>query len=203
MAIHVGITGGIGSGKTTVCKIFEVLDIPVYYADDRAKWIIHHQAEVVAAIKSQFGEEAYTPEGNYNRTYIANIVFNDQEQLNQLNAIVHPAVFQDGLNWQLEHSDAPYTLKEAALLFETGSYKLLDKIITVTAPESIRIERVMKRDQLDQEAVKARIDKQLPDSEKVAKSDFVIQNFAGLSLIDQVLKIHHSLLDLSKLKLSE
>ncbi|MEM6724948.1 MAG: dephospho-CoA kinase [Bacteroidota bacterium] len=198
MALNIGITGGIGSGKTTVCKIFELLGIPVYYADDRAKWIITHQKEVVKQIKAACGVEAYTPEGDYNRPYIANIVFQDRNRLETLNQIVHPAVFLDGLEWQKSHANQPYTLKEAALLFESGSYQMHDKIICVTAPEEIRIQRVMKRDSLDRAAVQARIDKQLPEAEKVDRSDYVIHNFADKSLIRQVLDIHQALLALAK-----
>ncbi|MEO1436155.1 MAG: dephospho-CoA kinase [Bacteroidota bacterium] len=198
MALNIGITGGIGSGKTTVCRIFETLGIPVYYADDRAKWIITHQSEVVQKIKAEFGEEAYTPEGAYNRAYIANIVFRDRKRLDVLNQIVHPAVFIDGLQWQQGHAEQAYTLKEAALLFESGSYQMHDKIICVTAPEEVRIQRVMKRDQLDREAVQARVDKQLPEAHKAERSDYVIENFAGKSLIHQVLDIHRDLLILSE-----
>lgn len=194
--LKVGITGGIGSGKTTVCKLFETLGIPIYYADDRAKAIMITNEKLIAGLKAEFGNETYLDDGSLNRSYIAGIVFSDKSKLEKLNALVHPAVRIDGDNWFEAQSDKPYALKEAALHFETGGYKLLDKMITVFAPEKVRIERVMKRDNVTAEAVKARIDKQLPDSEKMKKADFVIYNDGSKSLIDQVLAIHQTLIAL-------
>lgn len=194
--LKVGITGGIGSGKTTVCKLFETLGIPIYYADDRAKAIMIANKKLIAGLKAEFGNETYLEDGSLNRSYIAGIVFSDKSKLEKLNALVHPAVRIDGDNWFEAQSDKPYALKEAALHFETGGYKLLDKMITVFAPEKVRIERVMKRDNVTAEAVKARIDKQLPDSEKMKKADFIIYNDGSKSLIDQVLAIHQTLIAL-------
>ncbi len=194
--LKVGITGGIGSGKTTVCKIFETLGIPVYYADDRAKWLMTHDSELVEAISNAFGREAYSPEGQLNRAYLAKVVFGDDEKLGQLNALVHPAVFRDGLQWHHSQTDAPYTLREAALLFESGSYRAIDKMIVVAAPLPVRIKRVMERDQVTEAAVMARIEKQWPEEEKVKRADFVIFNSGERLLVPQVLEIHRSLISL-------
>ncbi len=191
---HIGITGGIGSGKTTVCKIFETLGIPVYYADDRAKWLMTHDTDLIAGIQQIFGEAAYFENGELNRPYIGQIAFNNAEKLAQLNALVHPAVLRDGNEWQQAQQHVPYTLKEAALLYESGSYLDLDQMIVVTAPKEVRIQRVMQRDQLSREAVEARIDKQMPEEEKVKKADFVIYNDGEKALIPQILSIHHQLI---------
>jgi dephospho-CoA kinase len=192
----IGITGGIGSGKTSVCKIFETLGIPVYYADDRAKWLMTNNEDLKQEIIQIFGQEAYLDDGQLNRAHIGSIAFQNADKLKQLNAAVHPAVAKDGADWHYAQQDVPYTLKEAALLYEAGSYKQMDKIIVVTAPEATRIERVIKRDQTTAEAVKARIDKQMPQEEKVQRADFVIHNDGEQSLIHQVLSIHQQLLKL-------
>ncbi len=189
--LKIGITGGIGSGKSTVCKIFEVLGVPVYYADNRAKWLMHHQMELIIAIKAAFGDDVYHPDNTLNRAYLADLVFNDKEKLKTLNSLVHPVVFQDGVEWNKSHADAPYTLKEAAILFESGSYLTVDQIITVFAPKEVRIQRVLQRDEATREAVEARMDKQMPEEEKIERSDFVIHNDGKQSLIKQVLEIHN------------
>lgn len=192
--LKVGITGGIGSGKTTLCKIFELLGIPVYYADDRAKWLMNNDAVLIEKLKESFGAEVFDEQQQLNRPYLAKIVFNDRAKLDILNSIVHPAVQQDGKTWHNNQKDVPFTLKEAALFFENGSYKKMDKMITVTAPEALRIQRVIARDQTSEAAVKARINKQLPDAEKVKKSAFVIYNDGSQSLILQAIKIYKALL---------
>jgi dephospho-CoA kinase len=196
--LKVGITGGIGSGKTTVCKIFETLGIPVYYADDRAKWLMENDEQLVKGIKDLFGEEAYTPEGKLNRPYIAQIVFSEKDKLSSLNQLVHPAVGLDGIRWNEAQTGVPYTLKEAALIYESGSYQLLDKVITVFAPKDLRIERVMARDQVDREAVESRIAKQMSEEEKMERADYVIYNDGNQSLIKQVYTIHKDLTSLKK-----
>lgn len=189
----IGITGGIGSGKTTVCQIFELLGIPVYYADDRAKALIVENETVKAKIIETFGEASYLADGTYNRAYIADIVFADKKELEKLNHIVHPAMYQDGLDWHNAQVGVPYTLKEAAILFESKGHLQMDKSILVVAPENIRIERVMQRDTTSFEAVKARIDKQLPDAEKIKLADYIILNDGSAPLVPQILKIHDKL----------
>jgi dephospho-CoA kinase len=195
--IHAGITGGIGSGKTTVCRIFAALGIPIYYADERAKWLMVKQPELVAGIKALFGPAAYLPDGSLNRAHLSQQAFGDPALLGKLNALVHPAVGQDGLEWQNAQT-APYTLKEAALLYESGSYRFLDKIIVVTAPLELRIERVMARDKVTREAVESRIKQQMPEEEKVARADFVVYNDGTQSLIQQAYGIHRKLIDLAQ-----
>lgn len=191
--LKVGITGGIGSGKSSVCKIFEVLGVPIYYADDRAKALMTTNADLIAGIKERFGEAAYL-NGQLDRDYLAQQVFHNKEALAALNALVHPAVALDAARWHKEHLNAPYTLKEAALLFEAGSYKQLDKIIVVTAPKEIRIQRVMQRDNVTADQVEGRMNNQWPEEKKVALADYIIDNSGEQELIDQVMQLHQQLL---------
>ncbi|TZF85006.1 dephospho-CoA kinase [Pedobacter sp. BS3] len=194
--LKIGITGGIGSGKSTVSKLFELLGIPVFYADTAAKTVMQTDSILVDAIKTTFGEAAYT-NGQLNRKYLANIVFNDEQQLLKLNALVHPAVFRAFDTWVLQQKQAPYVLKEAALLFESGSYKMSDKTILVKAPLSLRISRVMQRDGITQQEVEQRMNKQLSDAGKEKLADYVIQNNETELLIPQVLKLHQTFLTLA------
>ena len=197
--LRVGITGGIGSGKTTACRIFVALGVPVYDADFWAKWLIVNAPGIKSAIVSLFGPEAYCPDGSYNRTYVAAIVFKDAAKLALLNAAVHPAVEQHSRDWHQRQADAgrPYTLKEAALLVENGSYRHLDKLIVVTAPEQLRIQRVMQRDGLSEAAVRARMRQQLPQEQKDAAADYLIHNDGRSSLVQQVWHIHQKLVALA------
>lgn len=194
--LKVGITGGIGSGKSTVCRLFEKFGVPVYYADDRAKWLMNYDKGIRKQLIDNFGAAVYNDEGKLDRKYLANLVFQDKNQLERLNAIVHPAVFEDGRQWQAEQEalGVAYTIKEAALLYETGSYASLDKIIVVTAPEKIRIQRVMERDGATEEEVRARMSKQMPQEEKEKRANFIIQNIAWESLGTQISQIHEDLL---------
>ena len=191
--LKVGLTGGIGSGKSVVARIFETLGIPVYYADDRAKQLMVEDSVLVAGIKAIFGEEAYLEDGSLNRVHISQRAFSDPGLLKKLEGLVHPAVFEDGNRWRQAQQKVAYTLKEAALLFESGSYKTFDKLITVTAPLELRIERVMRRDGVTREAVEARIRQQMPEEEKVRLADFVIVNDGAHGLIGQVWAIHQQL----------
>ncbi len=193
----VGITGGIGSGKSTVCKIFQALEIPIYDADTQAKILINTDAKVRQAITKLLGEEAYK-NGDYNRKFVAKEVFSDPKKLAKINAIVHPAVANDFSDWSKKQT-SKYVLKEAALLFESGSYADLDSIITVTSPHDLRVKRVLNRDaHRSLEDVEAIINKQLPEEQKVALSDYVLVNDEQNLVIPQVLEIHQ-LLD-SKIK---
>jgi len=191
--LRVGITGGIGSGKTTVCKIFEQLGIPVYYADERAKLLMTTNKTVIAKLKKLFGAEAYLPDGALDRKRIAEIVFKDAEKLAKLNDIVHPAVQKDGENWHKRQRNVPYTLKETALLFEIGSQKFFEKTITVSAQREMRLHRTMQRDAQTEAQVEARMAKQMADEEKVQLADFVIVNDGTKLLLPQVLAIHQVL----------
>lgn len=193
MGFKVGITGGIGSGKSLVCKVFGTLGVPIYNADAAAKSIMVEDAAVVAALKSSFGEMVYLPDGALNRKHLSEIVFNDKQQLDKLNAIVHPAVIQAAEDWANRQTTA-YSLKEAALLFESGSYVSLDYTILVVAPEEVRIQRVVARDGSAVDEVKARIDKQWDDDRKAELADFILINDGIQPLIPQILDIHHKLL---------
>lgn len=198
--LRVGITGGIGSGKSTVCRLFEKFGVPVYYADDRAKWLMNHKDDLKERLKENFGATTYNEEGLLDRAYLAGIVFKDNAKLEILNSIVHPAVFEDGQEWQKEQEalGAVYSLKEAALLFETGSYKQLDKIIVVTAPEETRIKRVMERDSVTEEEVRARINKQMPQEEKEKRANYIITNIAWETINIQISEVHEKLMYYAK-----
>ena len=193
--LKIGLTGGIGSGKTTVSKIFSMLGIPVFYADEAAKSVMNTDKLLIENIKQSFGSDAYDAESQLNRKFLAEIVFNDAQKLFALNKLVHPAVFRSYEFW-LVRQTSPYILKEAAILFESGSYQFCDKIILVTAPEDIRIERVCLRDGISKDEVKARIDKQLSDDVTLKLADFRIINDEKQLLIPQVLKLHHQFLSL-------
>ena len=187
----VGLTGGIGSGKSTIAKAFAALDIAVFNSDEQAKALIATDAQVKERIIAAFGEEAYQ-NGEYNRAYIAQIVFNNSEKLAILNGIVHPALAEYFKQWAKEQT-SPYVLKEAAILFESGSYKDCDYIITVTAPEEVRIARVMARDHCTEAQVRARMAQQWSDALRIALSDAVIENIDLESAKEQVKRINDEL----------
>jgi dephospho-CoA kinase len=190
--LQIGITGSIGSGKSLVCRIFHQLGAPVYDADSHAKNLMTTDGILVSAIKKEFGDLAYNRDGSLNRVYMANHVFHDQQKLDILNSLVHPRVFDDYLQWTAPHHQYPYLIKEAALLFEAGSEKTLDKIIVVHAPESIRIKRVLARDaHRTVEQVMAIVGKQMADDEKLKRADYVIVNDETELIIPQVLKLHN------------
>lgn len=190
--ITVGITGGIGSGKSTVCAVFELLGIPVYYADAEARKILD-DPEVRNVISKLFGNEVLN-NNSVDRKKLAAIVFNDSQKLDKLNSIVHPAVKQHFADWCEAHKEHAYVLKEAAILFESETYKNVQKIITVTAPPEIKISRVMKRDGVSKEEVEKRMASQLSDGEKIKRSDFVLLNNEEQLLIPAILEIHGQLL---------
>ena len=188
--LKVGITGGIGSGKTTVCRVFEVLGIPVFYADDAAKSIMHTDARLREDIIRGFGKDSYTINGDLDRKYIAAIVFSNKEQLVKLNALIHPVVFRAFESWVGEQKDVPYVLKEAALLFESDAYKMCDQSILVKSPEALKFERIMVRDQITLEEVRLRMDRQFSDEKKEKMADHLITNNEQLLLIPQILALH-------------
>lgn len=190
---RIGITGGIGSGKSTVCRIFKILGIPVYSADDQAKWLMANNQNLKSQISEAFGKDSYLPDGSLNRAYLAEMVFSDPEKVKKINYLVHPAVALDFESWAKKQT-APYILKEAALLFESGSAKDLDKVINVSSPLKIRLSRVLMRDpHRDEAQVNMIIDQQLPDEKKNEMADFVIKNTDTKLLIPQVLQIHSKL----------
>ena len=195
--LRIGVTGGIGSGKTTVAKVFETLGIPVYYADDAAKRLMNEEPELKTKIIRQFGEESYTADGDLNRPYLSAVVFKSAEKITQLNAIVHPATLKDADRW-MQQQTTPYSLKEAALIFESGSQHQLDYVIGVYAPLAMRIHRAMQRDHISREQVMARMDKQIDETIKIKLCDFVIVNDEQELVIKQVLLLHEKLLSLLK-----
>lgn len=194
--IKIGLTGGIGSGKTTVAKIFELLGIPVYYADDAAKRIMNEDEELKTAIQKQFGKDAYDNEG-LDRTFLSAKVFTDPVQLEILNSLVHPATIRDAAKWMSQQKTS-YTIKEAALIFESGSTEHLDYVIGVYAPTQLRIKRAMERNHLGYEEVTQRINKQVDENIKMKLCDFVIYNDEQHLLIPQVIELHKKLLSFSQ-----
>ncbi|MGF1533384.1 MAG: dephospho-CoA kinase [Bernardetiaceae bacterium] len=195
--LRIGLTGGIGAGKSTVARIFAVLGIPIYLADDRAKWLTANDLFIKQQVVHHFGTAAYLPDGSPNRAYLSEQVFTDPARAKQLESWVHPAVRRDFEQWAAAHEQAPYLLKEAALLFEANTARELDRIIVVAAPEELRIARVLARDpHRDQAQVRAILDKQIPQAQKIAQADFVIHNDGQQHLILQVLKIHQQIQNL-------
>ncbi|MDB5138909.1 MAG: dephospho-CoA kinase [Mucilaginibacter sp.] len=194
--LKIGLTGNMGSGKTTVSKVFEILGIPVFYADDEAKQAMTNDQILVKEIKAAFGEESYFNDGALNRKYIASIVFNNKEKLEKLNSLVHPATFRAFDAWLKNIKDVPYVLKEAALLFESDSYKMCDYTIMVQAPLATRIKRVMERDCLSREEIESRNANQFPEEKKTQLADYVIKNDDQQLVIPQVLKLHNLFLSL-------
>lgn len=194
--LEIGVTGGIGSGKSLVCKVFSILGVPVYNADSRARWLTNYDPEVRAAITREFGVRSYTEKG-LDRDYIAGEVFNNPERLKVLNSIVHPAVGKDYDQWVNSQAAAPYVIKEAALIFEAGSYKRLSRVINVSAPVDLRIKRVLKRDTFRTEKeLRAIIAKQMSDEERQQRADYTIFNDEAHMLLPQVLEVHEKLLHL-------
>ena len=191
--LKIGLTGGIGSGKTTVAKVFEVLGIPVYYADVAAKRLMNEDENLKQQIISHFGNASYA-DGKLNRQYLSSLVFNNKENLELLNSLVHPATIADAAVW-FSKQKSPYVLKEAALLFESGTAAGLDFVIGVTAPETIRMKRVMERDGVTAAEVKKRIQHQMEESIKMRLCDFVIHNNEQEMVTPQVLKLHEQLLN--------
>lgn len=194
MPLKVGITGGIGSGKTTVINIFKTLGIPVFDADTAAKIAMHENADVKHRVIELFSDDAYT-NNELNRKYIAGIVFNDELKLEKLNAIVHPVTIAMAEEWMQQQTSA-YVLKEAAILFESGAAAGLDYIIGVFAPQHLRIQRTMNRDNVSREEVLKRISKQIDEHMKMKLCDFVITNDELQMVIPQVLQVHEKLLSL-------
>jgi dephospho-CoA kinase len=188
--LKIGLTGGIGSGKTTVAKIFQVLGIPVYYADAASKRLMQSNKHLVEKIKKHFGEDVYTGD-QLNRSTLASIVFNDPQKLKLLNELVHPPTIADAEEW-MKQQNTLYVIKEAALLFETGSVHGLDYVIGVQAPEILRIKRAMKRDGISREEVKQRIKRQIDENIKIRLCDFKIYNDEQTLVIPQVVLLHET-----------
>lgn len=193
--LKIGLTGGIGSGKSTVAAVFEVLGIPVYDSDKASKRLMTENEELKSFIVNHFGDEAYS-DGILNRKFLASQVFNDNEKLALLNSLVHPFTIKDAGEW-IEIQTAPYIIKEAALIFESGSNKYLDYVIGVEAPEALRIQRAMDRDNISAQQVEDRISKQMDETEKMRLCDFVIVNDEQQMVIPQVLALHENFLKMA------
>src|SRR5215211_202731 len=196
--LKIGLTGGIGSGKSTVARIFEMLDVPVYYADEASKRLYHTDEKLMADLKKHFGEDVYTND-QLNRSKLAEIVFNNPEKLSLLNSLVHPPTIKDAGDWMLQQK-APYVIKEAALLFESGSVAGLDYVLGVKAPMAIRTKRVMDRDGVTREQVLSRMDRQLDEEIKMRLCDFIINNNEQELILPQVLELHSKFLEMANEK---
>jgi dephospho-CoA kinase len=194
--LKVGLTGGIGSGKSTVAAIFSSLGVPVFFADAVSRSLSETSPEIIASLKNLFGAEVY--DGNLlNRKLVASIVFSDPIKLRKLNSVIHPAVHREFEIWTLKHNDQPYVVEEAALLFESGASAGFDYLVLVTAPLLSRIERVMKRDNATREDVIKRMNSQMPEDEKVPKAHFLLFNEDESMLLPQVLAFHEKMISLS------
>ena len=194
--LRIGLTGGIGSGKSTVARIFSVLGIPVYDSDTASKRLMAEDEMLKDKIIQSFGKESYT-NGRLNRKYLSEQVFSDPKKTDLLNSIVHPATIKDAEEW-MKKQNSPYLIKEAALIFESGSNRFLDKVIGVSSPLSLRMERTMKRSNISAEQVKTRINLQMDEEEKMALCDYIIVNDEQQMLIPQVLLLHKKFLSLTK-----
>ncbi|MEO7960283.1 MAG: dephospho-CoA kinase [Ginsengibacter sp.] len=194
-SLKIGLTGSIGSGKSTVAAVMEVLGVPVYYADAAAKLLMEKDPQLRSLLIAQFGENTFVS-GLLNRDYLAREVFDNEEKLSLLNSLVHPVTISDAQDWMARQT-APYAIKEAALIFESGSNKYLDYIIGVQAPRDLRIKRVMERDSVSQRQVEKRMENQMDDNEKMRLCDYVIINDEQQMILPQVIAIHEELIRLS------
>jgi dephospho-CoA kinase len=194
--VKIGVTGGIGSGKTSVCRVFNVLGIPVFSADSEAKRIMDSDPLVMDQVRSIAGKDVYS-RGFLDRSELASIIFNDEKRLGEINKLVHPVIFTNFRKWA-EGSQAPYVIMEAAILFESNASESVDKIITVIAPLEERIERVTRRNLLDREQVLERVRNQIDDQYKIKHSDWVINNSENEMIIPAILKIHEEIIEMIK-----
>ena len=195
--MEIGVTGGIGSGKTSVCKVFNVLGIPVFSADYEAKKIMDSDHEIMDKVRSIAGKDVYAS-GSLDRMELAKIIFKNERLLREINRVVHPVVFSNYKLWA-RYSSAPYVIMEAAILFESKAVHFVDKVITVVAPVEERIERVVRRNKLTREQVLDRIKNQMDDEEKIKHSDWVINNSEHEMIIPAILKIHEEIISLTKI----
>ena len=194
--LNVGLTGGIGSGKTIASKIFEILGIPVYQADEAAKSLMESNPILKNQLIEHFSENAFV-DGKLNRKYIADIIFNDKEKLHLINSLVHPYTIQDGIEW-MKKQTTPYAIKEAALIFESGTQSNFDYIIGISSPQSMRLNRTIKRDNTNRELILEKMEHQLDEQVKMKLCDFVLQNDEKTLLTTQVIAVHEKLIALSK-----
>ena len=185
----IGITGGIGSGKSLVCKIFSTMNIPIYDADSRAKYLINNDLSLKNSIKNLLGDNSYAPSGEYNRKWVASQVFNNPDLLKQLNSLVHPCVHKDAHDWVKKYSNSPFLLYEAALMKAAGDNNFFDKVIVVNAPIDLRIKRIRARDKRSEQEIKDIIARQIADEERLKIADYVIENDDKKPVLEQVLAL--------------
>jgi dephospho-CoA kinase len=186
----IGITGGIGSGKSLICKIFSTMNVPIYDADSRAKHLISNDLSLKKSIKNLLGENAYTSHDEYNRAWVASQVFNNPDLLKQLNSLVHPCVHKDAYNWVEKYPNSPFLLYEAALMKAAGDNNMFDKVIVVNAPISLRIKRIQQRDKRSEQEIKDIIARQISDEERLKIADYVIENDDKKAVLEQVFQLH-------------
>ena len=189
----IGITGGIGSGKSLICKIFSMMNIPIYDADSRAKYLINNDLFLKNSIKTLLGKNAYLPTGKYNRKWVASQVFNNPDLLKQLNSLVHPCVHKDSHDWVKKYSKSPFLIYEAALMKAAGDNNMFDKVIVVNAPINLRIQRIQVRDKRSEQEIKDIIARQISDEERLKIADYVIENDDKEPVLEQVLELHEIL----------
>ena len=189
----IGITGGIGSGKSLICKIFSTMNIPIYDADSRAKYLINNDLSLKNSIKNLLGENAYLPTGIYNRKWVASQVFNNPDLLKQLNSLVHPCVHKDSYDWVKKYSKSPFLIYEAALMKAAGDNNMFDKVIVVNAPINLRIQRIQVRDKRSEQEIKDIIARQISDEERLKIADYVIENDDKEPVLKQVLELYEIL----------
>lgn len=190
LPLLIGVTGGIGSGKSMVCRLFECLDIPVYYADSRAKWLTNHDPEIRENVIALLGPEAYDGEGLYNTRFVASRVFNNEPLLKALNAIIHPAVLRDTKQWVARHAGSPYVVKEAAIMARAGQSNAVDYVVAVEAPVELRIQRILERDKRTEQEIRAIIGRQASEESRREIADYIVKNDNASELIPQVLHLH-------------
>lgn len=200
LPLLIGVTGGIGSGKSMVCRLFECLDIPVYYADSRAKWLTNNDPEIREKVIALLGDEAYDSGGMYNTRYVASRVFRNEPLLKELNAIIHPVVLSDTKAWVMQNAGAPYVLKEAAIMAKAGHANAVDVIVVVEAPVELRVQRILQRDKRPEQEIRAIIERQVSDESRREIADYIVNNDDASELIPQVLHLHKLFL---KRKLSQ
>jgi len=190
---RVGVTGGIGSGKSFVCSVFEHLGVPVYHADSKAKELMNRSPQLRESLTALLGKEVYL-EGELNRSYLAHILFRDPAMREKINGLIHPAVFRDFQLWVQKHQGKHYVIQEAAIIFESGADRLLDRVINVYAPVRERIQRLMRRDNLEPEEIRKRIHSQITEKERRQRADYTLVNDGKRMLLPQIVRIHNDLL---------
>jgi dephospho-CoA kinase len=190
LPLLIGVTGGIGSGKSMVCRLFECLDIPVYYADSRAKWLTNNDREIREKVVALLGSEAYDSEGMYNTRFVASRVFKNEPLLKELNAIIHPVVLRDTQNWVAQNTGMPYVVKEAAIMAKAGQANAVDVVVVVEAPVALRIQRILQRDKRPEQEIRAIIERQVSDESRREIADYIVNNDDASELIPQVLHLH-------------